>query len=117
MKFKLFAAGLLSLAMVSPAIAQNAPDDLHCFLLSNVFAKAEKDEKRRTLAGQATMFYLGKIDGRVNPNILAAAMRTPLNPQLAGPQMTACAQRLGRAEQTLQQTIKSVAPKPLPPKH
>ena len=55
MKFKLLAAGLLSLAMVSPAAAQSAPDDLHCFLLSNVFAKAEKDDKRRMLASQATM--------------------------------------------------------------
>jgi hypothetical protein len=111
MKFTLLAAGLMSLAMVSPAVAQNAPDDLHCFLLSNVFAKAEKDDKRRTLAAQATMFYLGKIDGRINPQALGAIMRTPLNPQTAGPQMTACAQRLGRAEQALQATMTSVAPK------
>ncbi len=111
MKFKIFAAGLLGLAMVSPAAAQTAPDDLHCFLLSNVFARAEKDDKRRTLAGQAAMFYLGKIDGRVNPQALGAAIRTPLNQQTAGIQMTACAQRLGRAEMALQGTIKSVAPK------
>jgi hypothetical protein len=111
MKFTLLAAGLLSLAMVSPAVAQTAPDDLHCFLLSNVFAKAEKDDKRRMLAAQATMFYLGKIDGRVNPQVLAQAMRTPLNRDTAGPQMTVCAQRLGRAEQALQAVITSVAPK------
>jgi len=86
MKFKLFAAGLLSLAMVSPAVAQSVPDDLHCFLLSNVFAKAEKDDKRRMLAAQATMFYLGKIDGKVDPRALAAAVRTRLDPKTAGPQ-------------------------------
>ena len=111
MKFRLFAAGLLSLAIVSPAVAQNGPDDMHCFLLSNVYAKAEKDDKRRTLAAQAAMFYLGKIDGKVNPVALGAAVRTPLNPQTAGPDMTACAQRLGRAEQALQKTLMSVAPK------
>src|ERR1700709_2475265 len=111
MKFKLFAAALSSLAMVSPAVAQSAPDDLHCFLLSNVFAKAEKDDKRRLLAAQATMFYLGKIDGRVNPVALKTAMTAHLDPQMAGPQITACARRLGRAEQALQATITSVVPK------
>ena len=83
MKFKLFAAGLLSLALVTPAAAQGTPDDLHCFLLSNVFAKAEKDPKRRMLAGQATMFYLGKIDGKVNTQALAMTMRAPLDPKTA----------------------------------
>ena len=111
MKFKMFAAGLLSLAIISPEAAQTGPDDMHCFLLSNVFARVEKDEKRRTLAAQATMFYLGKIDGRVNPQALGAAMAAHLDPKTAGPQMTACAQRLARAEQSLQQTLKSVAPK------
>lgn len=111
MKSKLFATGLLSLAMISPAVAQTAPDDLHCFLLSNVFAKAEKDAKLKMQAAQATMFYLGKIDGRVSAQALRAAMTAPLNPQTAGAQMTACAQRLGRTEQALQQTIQSLAPK------
>ncbi len=111
MKLRLFAAALISLAMVFPAVAQNAPDDLHCFLLSNVYAKAEKDDKRRTLAAQAAMFYLGKIDGRVNPAALGAAVRAPLSPQTAGPQMTACAQRLARAEFGLQKTLQSVAPR------
>jgi hypothetical protein len=111
MKFKLLAAGLLSVAMVSPAVAQNAPDDLHCFLLSNFYAKAEKNVKPRLIAEQATMFYLGKIDGKVNPQVLRVAMTAHLVPQIAGPQMMACAQRLGRAEQALQATITSVAPK------
>lgn len=111
MKFKMLAAGLLSLAMVSPAVAQNGPDDLHCFLLSNVFAKTEKDDKRRMLAAQATMFYLGKIDGHINPQALALAVHAPLDAKTAGPQMTACAQRLGRSEQALQETIRALAQK------
>ncbi len=111
MKFKVLSAALLSLAMVSPAAAQTAPDDLHCFLLSNFYAKAEKDEKPRVIAQQAAMFYLGKIDGKVNPQALRVAITAHLAPQIAGPQMMACAQKLGRAEQALQATIVSVAPK------
>lgn len=111
MKFKFFAACGLSLAMASPAVAQASPDDLHCFLLSNVFAKIEKDEKRKLLAGQATMFYLGKIDGRISPQAFGAAARTPLSPQAAGPLMTACAQRLAQAELALQRTVNSASAK------
>ncbi len=118
MKFKLFAAGLLSLAMVYPAVAQNAPDDLHCFLLSNFFTKAAKEDKPRSIAAQAAMFYLGKIDGRVSPQALSTAIHARFDPKVAGPQMEACAQRLGRAEQALQQTLQSVAPKPaVAPRH
>ena len=97
-----------AVARAQAAAAQSAPDDLHCFLLSNVFAKTEKDDKRRMLAVQTTMFYLGKIDGRVNSQEVATVMAARLDPKAAGPQMNACAQRFVHAEQSLQETIKSV---------
>ena len=114
MNLKFFAAGLLTLALVSPAAAQSVPDDLRCFMLSNIFARTDKDDKRRMIAAQASIFYLGRLDGKVNAQMLAPAMHAHLDPKLAGPQMTACAQHLGRAEQTMQATIKSVAPPPAP---
>ena len=111
MKLNLFAAGLLTLALVSPAAAQSVPDDLRCFMLSNIFTKAAKDDKSRMVAAQASLFYLGRLDGKTNPQALAAAMHTKIDGKTAGPQMTACAQHLGHAEQAMQESIKSLAPK------
>ena len=66
MMFKVFAACLLSLAVAAPVCAQSVPDDVRCFILSNVFAKSDKDDKRRALSAQATIFYLGRLDGRAD---------------------------------------------------
>ncbi len=114
MKIKLFVTGLLALALAAPAAAQTAPDDLQCFMLSNFFAKAAKDDRGKTVATQAVMFYLGRLDGHISPQAVAAITHSRLDPKTAGPQMMACAQRMGRAEQTLQAAISAQAP---PTKH
>ena len=111
MKFKLLAACMLSLALVSPAVAQSAPDDLHCFMLSNVFAKAAKDERGKAVAAQSALYYLGRIDGHLDPKALAGIIHSRLDPKTAGPQMTACAQRVAHADQTLHQMMQAVAGK------
>ncbi len=119
MKFKIFAAGLLSLAIAAPVSAQSVPDDMRCFILSNFFAKSDKDPKRRMLAAQATIFYLGRLDGRADSKAIVTGLHSQIDPKTAGPLMTACAQHLGHAEQNMQATIRAQAPPPpaAPAKH
>jgi hypothetical protein len=112
MKIKLFAAGLLMLGAASAASAQSVPDDIRCFVLSNIFSKAAKDEKARSVATQGVLFYLGRLDGRADTKTLTDGLRAKIAGKDAGPQMTACAQRIGHAEQNIQQIGKSIAPLP-----
>ena len=114
MKFRIFAASLLSLAIAAPASAQSVNDDMRCFILSNFFAKSDKDPKRRMLAVESAIFFLGRLDGRAAPGAVISGLHSQIDPKTAGPLMTACAQHLGHAEQTMQATIQSQAP---PAKH
>jgi hypothetical protein len=110
MKLTIFAAGLLSLAIAAPVSAQSVPDDMRCFVLSNFFAKSDKDPKRRMLAAESTIFYLGRLDGRADSRAIVSGLHSQIDPKSAGPLMTACAQHLGRAEQTMQEAIRSQVP-------
>lgn len=100
-------------ACASPASAQTVSDDVHCFLLSNVFAKQGKEPKGQQLAEASVAFYLGRLDGRADAATIARAMRkadAEITPQAAGTQMNACATRMMRAQQTIQTAVKSLAP-------
>ncbi|MDP9057793.1 MAG: hypothetical protein M3N34_10805 [Pseudomonadota bacterium] len=101
MKLTIFAAGLLSLAIAVPVSAQSVPDDMRCFVLSNLFAKAAKDPRGRTVAAENALFYLGRLDGKADPRAIAASLHSQIDPKTAGPLMTACAQRFGRVEQAI----------------
>lgn len=114
MKFTVFAAGLLSLAVAAPVSAQSVSDDMRCFILGNIFAKSDKDDKRRGLAAQSTIFYLGRLDGRADTKAIADGLRMKVDPKSGGALMTACAQHFIHSEETVQTVIRSLAP---PAKH
>jgi hypothetical protein len=100
-----FAIALLIAGSLSPASAQSVPEDVRCMLLSNIFAKGASDEKARNVAGQNLAFYIGRLEGRANPQAIATAMRaqaSSIDPKTSGPAMDACASRLARAAQSIQ---------------
>jgi len=61
--------------MSTSASAQSSQNDVRCFLVSNIFAKAAKDPKARKLAEAGAYFYLGRMDGRMSGIQLNRAMR------------------------------------------
>jgi hypothetical protein len=108
-----FAVALLIVGIVSPASAQTVSEDVRCMLLSNIFAKGASDEKVRNGASLNLAFYIGRLDGRADPQGIASAMRTQassIDQKTAGPAMDACASRLARASQSIQALGKTVAP-------
>ena len=105
MKASIFTAALIVAVAASPASAQSVADDTRCLLLSNVYAKADKEEQSRRIANQSLMFYLGRLDGRASATDIAAGVRAQaatVDPKTSGAQMSACAARMGRAQQALQ---------------
>jgi hypothetical protein len=110
-----FAVALLIVGVVSPASAQTVSEDVRCMLLSNIFANGASDEKARNAAGQNLAFYIGRLDGRADPQVIATAMRvqaSSIDPKTSGPAMDACASRLARAAQSIQ----AIGNTSLPPK-
>ena len=108
----ILAAPLFS-AMTASASAQSAPSDVRCLLLSNGFSKQAANEQARQVAAQTLIFYIGRLDGRMTPQAIEAAMRTQsasIDPKTAGPEMTACAARLGHAQQQIQALGRAAAP-------
>lgn len=101
------------------ASAQSLPDDTRCFLLSNAFAKQATDPKARQIAVAAVTFYLGRLDAKADANAIADSVKREghsIDPKQSGPMMSACAQRMGRAEQAVQNAIRAQAPAPAPKK-
>ena len=97
----------------SPASAQTVPDDVRCMLLSNMFATGARDEKARNVAAQSLGFYIGRLDGRADPQGIVTAKRaqpSSIDPKTAGPAMDVCASRLARAAQSIQALGKTTAP-------
>jgi hypothetical protein len=97
-------------AMAAPAVSD---DDVRCFLLSNAFAKSATDPKARATAAATLTFFLGRLDGRAPPAVIAAVIKRvgpTIDPKAAGPQMGACAQRMGQSEQTIQAALKLITP-------
>jgi hypothetical protein len=96
--------------LAAPAVSD---DDVRCFLLSNAFAKSATDPKARATAAATLTFYLGRLDGRASPAVIAATIKRvgpTIDPKAAGPQMGACAQRMGQSEQTIQAAVKLLTP-------
>ena len=58
----------------TPAAAQ-ATSDVKCLMASNLFSKAAKDPKARTVAEAAKFFYLGRLSGRISEQQLSAQMQ------------------------------------------
>lgn len=109
MKINKLALGLLLAVSAFPAMAANPPaanppSDVRCLLLSNGFAKSASNDQAKQVAAQTLIFYVGRLDGRMAPAALEAAMRaqsSSIDPKTAGPEMTACAARLARAQQAI----------------
>lgn len=114
MKTSIFAAALIVAVGASPASAQSVADDARCLLLSNIFAKANKEEAGRRTASQSQMYYLGRLDGRASATAIAAGLRAQaasVDPKTSGAQMGACAARVGRAQQALQAAVTAGNPR------
>jgi hypothetical protein len=72
MKNRIIAACVTMLFVAEALPAQALNRDVRCLMASNVFAQAEKDAQRRQIALGAHFFYLGRLDGRLNPAQLKA---------------------------------------------
>jgi hypothetical protein len=113
MKISKIAAALLLLTASAPVFAQSVPDDARCLVLSNAFAKGATDTRARQAAAQSMIFYLGRLDGRAAPRVIADAMRAQsdkIDPKTASSEMNACAGRVGHAMQAIQALTKPAAP-------
>lgn len=112
MIFRTFAAGLLVLGLATSAQAQTVPSDVRCLMLSNIFAKEGGDARSKEAAAQSLLFYIGRLDGRATTQVISAAMRaqrSTINSTNASADMTACAARLQRAQQTIQAAGRAAA--------
>lgn len=99
----LLAISLLTLGS-APALAQSAPADMKCFIVSNMFAKSATDERAKEAAAKASFFYLGRLAGTAAAVEAAIdAQGKTITPQNAGPQMQACAQSVEQKVRELQQ--------------
>ena len=101
---------VLLTAATSPANAQ-ALNDVRCLLVSNLFAKAGKDPKQKTIAEVSKYYYLGRIQGRLSPAQLktqALAQAKMLTPATASTAMGACAKQLQASARSVEATLKQV---------
>jgi CHASE2 domain-containing sensor protein len=90
-----------------PAVAQSADQDVRCLVASNIFATQGTDAAKKQMAVSAAFFYLGRLGARANPAQLkgqVVAQSKTLNPQTAGPIMTACIREIG-AKQLMMQGV------------
>ena len=88
----------------SMSVAQTVADDAKCLLVSNTYARTSTTQEARVIAGSTAAFYLGRIDGRVSPAALKAALaaQQKLLTEKNGPAiMKACTERLGQVERTI----------------
>lgn len=101
------ATSIIALALctfAAPALAQSAASDVRCMLVSNVFAKNDKNPQAKQIASAAGLFYSGRVSALPKATIqsaLAAEVKE-LTPANAAPAMTSCAQRMSQALQQLQ---------------
>ena len=65
-------AGLI---LTGPAHAQSPSDDVQCLVVSTVVKVEAKSESIRNSAALTSAFYLGRIDGRIQPENLAALVK------------------------------------------
>lgn len=94
MKLTLPAVLALIVAAPAPAAPAKAPNrDVRCLMLSNLFAKAAPDAKGKEAAGQARLFYLGRVSSRFSQTQLESAMgaeASAIAPAKVGAEMNTC---------------------------
>lgn len=90
-------AALAACAITAPVAAQTVDDDVRCLLAANVFARAEKDPAKRQNAIASSIFFLGRLDGRISTEQLKVAVAKQVKTMPAaslGPTMTDCFKRV-----------------------
>jgi len=93
-------AAVAAFAIASPIAAQSVDDDARCLLVSNAFARADKDPGKRQFSAVASVFFLGRLDARLSSAQIQAAVKKQASTMIAAsfaPTMNACAQRALKA--------------------
>ena len=106
-----FIAGAVTLSVGAPATAQ-ATTDVKCLMASNLFSKAAKDPKARTVAEAAKYFYLGRISGRLNEQQIRAQMQAQaktITKANAGNVMNSCIRQMQSGAAVIERVGKQLA--------
>jgi len=109
--FVTFAAAAAALSTGTPATAQPTTD-VKCLMASNLFSKAAKDPKARTVAEAAKYFYLGRVSGRLNEQQLRAQMQAQskaITRANAGNVMNACTRQMQSGAAMIERVGKQLA--------
>jgi len=104
-------AGAVAVSVDTPAAAQ-ATTDVKCLMASNLFSKAAKDPKARTVAEAAKYFYLGRVSGRLNEQQLRVQMQAQaktITKANAGNVMNACTRQMGSGAAMIERVGKQLA--------
>ena len=106
-------ASLAAVALLTsaPAAAQ-ATNDVKCLMASNLFSKAAKDPKARTVAEAAKFFYLGRLSGRISEQQLRAQMQAQaktITKANAGNVMNACTRQMQSGAAMIERVGKQLA--------
>lgn len=90
--------------LASPGAAQAVDPDVRCLVLSNWFARSDKDPGRKQLAAASATYFLGRIDARLSDAQLrtqVVALGKSLNKDNAGPLMNACVRRFADKQKAM----------------
>ncbi|WP_420141747.1 hypothetical protein [Sphingomonas sp.] len=104
MRSRIIAAALVTAAGAAALPAQTIDRDVRCLMVSNVFAQAEKDAKKKQLALASSFFFMGRIDGRLQPSQLKTQLQAQartLNNKTIGQTMDGCAKIVQASQRTL----------------
>ena len=104
---------LLCGALAAPAAAEAPPEDVRCLIVSNVFAKAAKEEAGRRRATMAAFYYLGRVTAQTSASADIKASIAAQGPSVSmansGVIMTRCATRMDEAAKTLQSVAQQLS--------
>lgn len=124
MKAFAIAAAAVVIASQSPAApAPTGNRDVHCLMLSNLFLKTAPAELAKESAGQARLFYLGRVSGKLVPAQLAPALTAEaktLDLDHAGLDMNKCLGTVQAAQLAVEaagKKVQAAAGPPSPPAH
>lgn len=90
-------AALLAVGLAAPLAAQSVDEDVRCLLVSNAFARTEKDPAKNQIAKISAAFYLGRLDMRMPSTQLKGALLAQakaMTPAAVAPVMNGCVRRL-----------------------
>jgi hypothetical protein len=107
----LFAVSTLFTPLV--ANAQSTNEDVRCLMVSSVFARIAKDDNTRRASAMTGAFYLGRLNGRISPAALTAAIKSQDNgmpAKQAEPIMRACAARATAAQEQVAAIARQLQP-------